>query len=124
MHEWLEVPFLEESRFCLQHQNDCIRVWCHRGERTLVECIRHRHTGQSLGVMILGDIEYKSRSPLVHTDGTLKSVRYISGVLRPLTLTFIQAQRNPTFQKDNPRSHIAGIVWTFHDTENVCLHVH
>ncbi|GFV30024.1 transposable element Tcb1 transposase [Trichonephila clavipes] len=31
--EWNEVVFTDESRICLQHHNDRIRVWKNRGER-------------------------------------------------------------------------------------------
>ncbi|GFW83601.1 hypothetical protein TNCV_2204501 [Trichonephila clavipes] len=51
-------------------------------------------------------------------DGFLGSLHFISGVLRPVTLSFIRALRNPTFQLDNARSHFAGIVQIFLDTEN------
>ncbi|GFX71690.1 transposable element Tcb1 transposase [Trichonephila clavipes] len=111
----------DESRFCLQHHDGRIRVWRHRGECILTACIRLRNTGPSPDVMVWGAIEYTSQSPLVHIDGTLNSVRYISGVLRPLALRFIRALRNPTFQQDNARSHVTGIVRTFFDTENVQL---
>ncbi|GFV19315.1 hypothetical protein TNCV_3978341 [Trichonephila clavipes] len=60
-----------------------------------------------------------SRLLLVHTPGTLNSAHYISGVLRPVALTFIRALRNLMFRKENSRPYIAGIVWTFLDTENV-----
>ncbi|PRD26679.1 UNVERIFIED_CONTAM: hypothetical protein NCL1_37503 [Trichonephila clavipes] len=50
-----------------------------------------------------------------------QAARYISGVLRPVSLPFIQALRNPTFQQDNSQPHVAGIVWTFLDTGNVRL---
>ncbi|GFX54237.1 transposable element Tcb1 transposase [Trichonephila clavipes] len=81
--------------------------------------------------MVLGAIRYTSRPPLYHIDGTLKSVRFISGVLRSVALHFIRALRNPTFQQDNAQPHATGIVRTFLDMENVkmfgcfpCLHVH
>lgn len=119
--EWRDVIFSDESRFCLQHHDGRIRVWRHRGERTLPACIRHRHTGPSPGVMVWGAIGYTSRSPLVRIEGTLNSGRYISGVLRPVALPFIRALRNATFQQDNARPHVAGIVRTFLDTENVRL---
>ncbi|GFV71726.1 hypothetical protein TNCV_3535141 [Trichonephila clavipes] len=45
LNEWRNVIFSDESRFCLQHQGDRIRVWRHRCERTLGECIPHHHTG-------------------------------------------------------------------------------
>ncbi|GFT55848.1 hypothetical protein TNCV_567051 [Trichonephila clavipes] len=44
--------FSDESRFCLKHQDGCIRVWRHRGKRTLAACIRHRHNSPSPGVMV------------------------------------------------------------------------
>ncbi|GFU87159.1 transposable element Tcb1 transposase [Trichonephila clavipes] len=51
-HEWQDVIFSDESRFCLQHQDSCICVWRHHGERTLAACIRHHHTSISSGVML------------------------------------------------------------------------
>ena len=117
MHEWQNVIFSDESRFCLQHHDGRIRVWRHRGERTLEACIRHRHTGVSPDVMVWGAIGYTSRSPLVRIDGTLNSGRYISDVLRPVALPFIRSLPNPTFQQDNARPQVAGPVWAFLGTE-------
>ncbi|GFX67127.1 transposable element Tcb1 transposase [Trichonephila clavipes] len=85
------------------------------------QCIRHRHTGPTPGIMVRGAIRYTSRSPLVCIYGTLKSSRYIFGVLRPVALPFKRALRNPTFKQDNARPHVAGIVRTFLATENVQL---
>ncbi|GFV04149.1 hypothetical protein TNCV_917701 [Trichonephila clavipes] len=51
--------------------------------------------------MVSGAIGYTYRSSLVHIDGTLNSVRCISGVLCLMTLSFIRGPRNPTFQQDN-----------------------
>ena len=42
-------------------------------------------------------------------------------VLRPIPLPFIGALRNATFQQDNARSHVAGIVRAFIDIENIRL---
>ncbi|GFX77660.1 transposable element Tcb1 transposase [Trichonephila clavipes] len=39
--EWNEVVFTDESRICLQHHDDRIRVWRHRGERMLNSCVMH-----------------------------------------------------------------------------------
>ncbi|GFV24988.1 transposable element Tcb1 transposase [Trichonephila clavipes] len=61
--EWNEVVFTDESRICLQHHYGRIRVWRHRGERTLNSC--HRHTGPAPGIMVWSGIEYHSRTPLV-----------------------------------------------------------
>ncbi|GFV28665.1 uncharacterized protein TNCV_3986151 [Trichonephila clavipes] len=103
------------------HQDGRIRVWRYRGERTLAACIRHRHTDPSPGVMAWDAFGYMSRSLLVHTDATLNSAHYISAVLRLVALPFILVLRNPTFQQDNARPHVACIVRTFFDTENVQL---
>ncbi|GFS59112.1 uncharacterized protein TNCV_69961 [Trichonephila clavipes] len=73
------------------HQDGHIRVWRHRGERTLAACIHHRHTGSSTGVMIWGAVGYTSQSPLVHVYGTLNNSCYNSCVLRPVALPFIRA---------------------------------
>ncbi|GFY36576.1 uncharacterized protein TNCV_27811 [Trichonephila clavipes] len=110
-----------ESRFCLQPQDSRIRVWLHHGERTLAASIRHNHTGPSPGVIVWGAIGYTSRSPVVHIDGTLNSTRYISSVLQPMTLPLILALRNPTFQQDNARADVAGIIQTLLDTIGVPL---
>ncbi|GFX39602.1 transposable element Tcb1 transposase [Trichonephila clavipes] len=37
--EWNEVVFNDESRICLQHHHGRIRVWSHRGERRLNNCV-------------------------------------------------------------------------------------
>ncbi|GFV29026.1 transposable element Tcb1 transposase [Trichonephila clavipes] len=72
-------------------------------------------------MFVWNDIGYKSGSSLVCIDGTLNSVRYISVVFRPLALPLVRDLRNLTFQQDNERPHVVGIVRTFLDTENVRL---
>ncbi|GFU80366.1 transposable element Tcb1 transposase [Trichonephila clavipes] len=84
-------------------------------------CFRHRHTGPSPGVMVWGTTGYTFRSPLVRTNGILNSAHYISGMLRSMALPFIRALRDPTFQQNNARPYVSGIVRTFLDTENIHL---
>ncbi|GFT92791.1 transposable element Tcb1 transposase [Trichonephila clavipes] len=55
-HEWRDVLFSDESKFCLQHQDNRICVWRHRDERTLAAYIPHRHTGPSPGEIVWGAI--------------------------------------------------------------------
>ncbi|GFW64473.1 transposable element Tcb1 transposase [Trichonephila clavipes] len=44
--EWNVVVFNDESRICLHHHDDRIRVWRHRGERMLNSCVmRWSYTG-------------------------------------------------------------------------------
>ena len=50
----------------------------------------HRHTGPALGIMVWGGIGYHSRIPLVRIADTLNSRRYISDVLEPVVLPYLQ----------------------------------
>ncbi|GFW73479.1 transposable element Tcb1 transposase [Trichonephila clavipes] len=112
----LKRHFLEESRFCLQHQDDHISIWWCRDEGILVACIRLRHTGPSTGSILCDTVRCTFQSPLLRIDIILNNARYISGVLWRITLHFISALRNPTFQQDNARAHVTGIVRTLFDT--------
>ncbi|GFV91842.1 transposable element Tcb1 transposase [Trichonephila clavipes] len=69
-------------------------------------------------MMVWGAIGYTSRSPVVRTAGTLNSVRYFSGVFRPVVLPFIRALQKPMFQKKNTRPQVDSIEWTVLDSEN------
>ncbi|GFU76377.1 transposable element Tcb1 transposase [Trichonephila clavipes] len=108
--EWNEVVFTDESRICLQHHERRIQIWRHRGERMLNRCVMHRYTGPAPDVMVWGDIGYHSRNPLVRIAGTLNSQRYISEVLQPVVLTYLQCLATAIFQQHNARPHVARIV--------------
>ncbi|GFU39945.1 transposable element Tcb1 transposase [Trichonephila clavipes] len=99
--EWNQVVSTDESRICLQHHDGRIRVWRHRGERMLNSCVMHRHTGPAPGIMVWGGIEYHSRTPLVRIAGTLNSQRYISEILEPVVLPYLQGLATAIFQQDN-----------------------
>ncbi|GFT25183.1 transposable element Tc3 transposase [Trichonephila clavipes] len=108
--EWNEVVFTDESRISLQHHDGRIRVWRHRGERMLNSCVMHHHTGPALGIMVWGGIGYHSRTPLERIAGTLNSQRYISEVLEPVVLPYLQGLATAIFQQENARPHVARIV--------------
>ncbi|GFU75336.1 transposable element Tcb1 transposase [Trichonephila clavipes] len=99
--EWNKVVFTDESRNFLQHHDGRFRVWRHRGERMLNSCVTHRKTGSAPGVMVLGGIEYHSRTPLVRIAGNLNSQRYITELLEPVVLPYIQRLVTAIFQQDN-----------------------
>ncbi|GFU68910.1 transposable element Tcb1 transposase [Trichonephila clavipes] len=99
--EWNKVVFTDESRICLQHYDGRIRVWRHRGERMLNSCVMHHHTGSAPGIMVWGGIGYHFRTPLVRIAGTLNSQRYISEVLEPVVLSYLQGLATAIFQQDN-----------------------
>ncbi|KFM71332.1 Transposable element Tc3 transposase, partial [Stegodyphus mimosarum] len=111
--EWNEIFFTDKSRFCLQHHDDRIRVWRHRGERMLNSCVMPRHTGHAPGIMVWGGIGYHSRTPLVCIAGTLNSQRYISEVLDPIVLHYPQGLPTAIFQQENARPHVARIGQVF-----------
>ncbi|GFT32950.1 transposable element Tc3 transposase [Trichonephila clavipes] len=111
--EWNEVVFTDESRICLQQHDGRIRVWRHRGKRMLNSCFMHRHTGPAPGIMVWGGIGYHSRTSLVRLAGTLNSQQYISEVLDPVVLPYLQGLATAIFQEDNARPHVACIVQRF-----------
>ncbi|GFV67943.1 transposable element Tcb1 transposase [Trichonephila clavipes] len=111
--KWNEVIFTDESRICLQHDEGRIRVWTHRGERMLKSCVMHRHTGPAPDIMAWGGIEYHSRTPLVRNAGTLNCQLYISAVLQPVVLPYLQGLATAIFQQYNPRPRVTRIVQRF-----------
>ncbi|GFU91480.1 transposable element Tcb2 transposase [Trichonephila clavipes] len=111
--EWNEVVFTDESRICLQHHDGLIRVWRHRGKRIPNSFVMHRHTGPALGIMVWDGIGYHSRTPLVRTASTLNSQRYISEVLEPVVLPYLQGLAIAISQQDNAQPHVARLVQRF-----------
>ncbi|GFV58624.1 transposable element Tcb1 transposase [Trichonephila clavipes] len=61
----------------------------------------------------LGGIGYLTRTPLVRIAGTLNSQRYISEVLNPVDLPYLQGLATSIFQQDNARPHVVRIVQRF-----------
>ncbi|GFX81434.1 transposable element Tcb2 transposase [Trichonephila clavipes] len=79
----------------------------------LNSCVMHRHTDSAAGIMVWGGIGYHGRTPLVRIAGTLNSQRYISEVLEPVVLPYLQGLTRALFQQDNARPHVARIVQLF-----------
>ncbi|GFU89041.1 transposable element Tcb1 transposase [Trichonephila clavipes] len=79
----------------------------------LNSCVMHRHTGPATGIMAWGGIGYNSRNPLVSITGTLNNQRYISEVLEPVVLPYLQGLATAIFQQDNARTHVARTVQRF-----------
>ncbi|GFY20373.1 transposable element Tcb1 transposase [Trichonephila clavipes] len=99
--EWNDIVFTDESRICLQNHDGRIRVWRHRGERMLNSRVMHHHTGPAPDIMVWVSIGYHFPTRLVRISGTLKSQRYISEVLEPVVLPYIQGLATAIFQQDN-----------------------
>ncbi|GFU73895.1 transposable element Tcb1 transposase [Trichonephila clavipes] len=79
----------------------------------LNSCVMLRHTGLAPGIMVWGGIGYDPRTPLVRIAVTLNSQRYISEMLEPVVLPYLQGLVTAIFQQDNARPHMARIVQSF-----------
>ncbi|GFX90651.1 transposable element Tcb1 transposase [Trichonephila clavipes] len=101
--EWNKVVFTDESRICLQHHDGRIRFWRHCGEMMLNSCVMH-HTGPASGIMVWGGIGYHSRTPLECIASTLNHQHYISEVLEPVVLPYLQGLATVIFRQDNART--------------------
>ncbi|GFY30752.1 transposable element Tcb1 transposase [Trichonephila clavipes] len=86
-------------------------------------CVMHHHTGTVPGIMVWGGIGYHSRTPLVRIAGTLNSQCYISVVLKPVVLPYLQSLVTALFQQYNALPYVARIVLRFfvnHQIELPC----
>ncbi|GFV60078.1 transposable element Tcb1 transposase [Trichonephila clavipes] len=79
----------------------------------LNSCFMHHHTGPVSGIMVWGGIGYHSRTPLECIAGTLNGQRYISKVLEPVVLPYLQGMATAIFQQDNARPYVARILQRF-----------
>ncbi|GFT45859.1 hypothetical protein TNCV_2250081 [Trichonephila clavipes] len=79
----------------------------------LNSCVMHHHTGPAPGTMVWGGIGYHSRTPLLRIACTVNSRRYISEVLEPAVLIYLQGLATAIFQQDNALPHVAHIVQRF-----------
>ncbi|PRD31531.1 UNVERIFIED_CONTAM: Transposable element Tcb1 transposase [Trichonephila clavipes] len=64
-------------------------------------------------VLHRGGIGYNSRTPLIRITHTLNSQRYISEVLEPVVLPYLQGLATAIFQQDNARPQVTRIVQRF-----------
>ncbi|GFU04280.1 transposable element Tcb1 transposase [Trichonephila clavipes] len=79
----------------------------------LNSCVMHRHTGPAPVIMVWGGIGYHSRTPLVRIAGTLNGQRYISQVLEPVVLPYLQGLATAIFEQDSAQPHMTRIVQRF-----------
>ncbi|GFV66228.1 transposable element Tcb1 transposase [Trichonephila clavipes] len=96
------LPLTQNHR-CLRRQwcDESRIVWRHHGERMLKSCIMPHHTGPASDIILWGGIGYHSRTPLVRIASILNSQRYISEVLEPVVLPYLQGLATAIFQQDN-----------------------
>ncbi|GFX52472.1 transposable element Tcb1 transposase [Trichonephila clavipes] len=89
----LGLPFTQNHR---RLRRQCLETpWREDAEQL------HRHTGPASGIMVWGGIGYHSRTPLIRIAGTLNNQRYISEVLEPVVLPYLQGLATAIIQQDN-----------------------
>ncbi|GFV76292.1 transposable element Tcb1 transposase [Trichonephila clavipes] len=82
----------------------------------------HHHTGPVTGFMVWGDIRFLFCALLVRFDGRLRcSLHYISKVLEPVVLPYIQRLLSSIFQQDNARPQRPRNVQDFYFTQGIEL---
>ncbi|GBL96936.1 hypothetical protein AVEN_182517-1 [Araneus ventricosus] len=96
--EWRSVVFSDGNRFWLGASDVRVLVRRRPGERLQPTCLRPRHTGPTSGVMVWGAISYDSRSTLVVIPRTLTSNLYVSLVIQPVVLPFMNSIQGGVFQ--------------------------
>ncbi|GFU72844.1 transposable element Tcb1 transposase [Trichonephila clavipes] len=79
----------------------------------LNSCVMYPHTGPARGIMVWSGIGFHSHTPLVRIAGTLNSQSYISEVLEPVVLPYLQGLATAIFQQDNARLHVDRILQRF-----------
>ncbi|GFW25249.1 transposable element Tcb1 transposase [Trichonephila clavipes] len=91
------------------------RQWCDERRMWVAEWIEVVFTDESRICLQHhdGGIGYHSRTSLVCIAGTLNSQRYISEVLEPVILPYLQGLTTAIFLEDNARPHVARIVQRF-----------
>ncbi|GFY00066.1 transposable element Tc3 transposase [Trichonephila clavipes] len=108
-----KVVFRDESRFVLETDDNCVRVWRRPGERYNSPHTVLRHTVCTAGVMVWGAIAYDSRSTLIVMRGTLSGQHYVDDILRPHVRPFLNGLPGAIFQQDNTRPHIGRVAEDF-----------
>ncbi|GFV60729.1 HTH_Tnp_Tc3_2 domain-containing protein [Trichonephila clavipes] len=97
------VEFSDESRFRLGATNGRVLVRRNPGESLQLNCLRPRRTGPTPGVMVWKAISCDRRSPLVVIPNTLTANLYVSLVIFPIVLPFINITGRGVFHQDNAR---------------------
>ncbi|GFS98597.1 transposable element Tcb1 transposase [Trichonephila clavipes] len=88
---------------------ELVRQLLHRRCQTCILRYAPPHWSYT-SIIVWGVIGYHSRTPLVRIFGTLNSQRYISEVLEPVVLPYLQGLTTAIFQQDNARPHVPRIV--------------
>ena len=96
--EWRSVVFSNESGFCFGASDGRVLVTKRPGEHLQPNCFQPRQKGPTIGVVVWGAIFYDNRSPLVVIPNTLTGNLYVSLVIQPVVLSFMNRIQGGVFQ--------------------------
>lgn len=118
--QWRRVLFTDESPFSLQRKRKRHHVYRRRGERYLESCIEERDRHPPGGkLMIWGGITFNSKTPLHVVQGNLTADQYITQIIDPYVLPFLNAVPRTMFMQDGARPHTARITTQHLEDHNV-----
>ncbi|GFV95167.1 transposable element Tcb1 transposase [Trichonephila clavipes] len=112
MSDWGNVMFADESRFALEPDDKCIRMWRERGTRNQPQNITEHHAFQGRSIMVWAEISLGDRTDLhIFKRGSVTAIRYRDEVLES-TVRLCAAAVGPTFvlMDNNARPDRADIV--------------
>ncbi|GFV37062.1 transposable element Tcb1 transposase [Trichonephila clavipes] len=104
--------FTDESKFALEPDDKCIRMWRERGTRNQPQNITEHHAFQGRSIMVWAEISLADRTHLhIFKRGSVTAIRYRDEVLESI-VRLCAAAVGPTLvlMDNNARPHRADIV--------------
>ncbi|GFS67874.1 transposable element Tcb1 transposase [Trichonephila clavipes] len=121
LSDWGNVMFTDESRFALEPDDKCIRIWHKQATRNQPQNITKHHAFRGGSIMVWAGISLGYRPDLhIFKWGSVTAVRYRDEVLEPIARLYAAAV-GPTFvlMDDNARPHRADIVDDYLESEGI-----
>ena len=117
--QWARVLFSFGSRFDFSHHDGRIRVFRRRGERFADNCLIERDRFGGGSVMVWGGIMGRRKTNLIVVQGNLNAQAYISQILQPEAVSFLQRHGHAILMHGNARPHVARLCRQFLYRNNV-----
>ncbi|GFX87399.1 transposable element Tcb1 transposase [Trichonephila clavipes] len=109
--------FTDESRFALEPDDKCIRMWRERGTRNQPQNITEHHAFQGRSIMLWAEISLRDHTDLhIFKRGSVTAIRYRDEVLESI-VRLCAAAVGPTFvlMDNNARPQIVDDYLTRRD---------